>query len=176
VNAYDPVDGQIRELVPARQFMKVFLLHSMADFGVDGLRLDSINNIANWDFVQEFKELARGQWRGTPDRFLVVSEELSVPRDLLKQRRLDGLWNEDFKRLARHAILGTNDTNEPSFEWMVRKLIDCRLMGFDDAPKQLTTWAVTTSKATATKGCSISCKTMASHKPRNGSSLPSLAS
>lgn len=132
VNGYDPLDGKTRLLVPARQFMKAFLLRWMTDFGVDGLRIDSVNNIANWDFVEEFKNLARSEWRGTPDRFLVVGEELSVPKELLRQRRLDGLWNEDFKRLARHAILGTTDTSEPSFEWAVRKLIDCRLLGFDD--------------------------------------------
>lgn len=132
VNGYDPLDGQLRALVPARQFMKAFLLRWMADFGVDGLRLDSVNNIANWDFVEEFKALGRSEWQGTPDRFLVVGEELSVPKELLKQGRLDGLWNEDFKRMVRHAILGANDTKEPSFEWTVRKLIDCRLMGFDD--------------------------------------------
>ncbi|MDP9696708.1 UNVERIFIED_ORG: 1,4-alpha-glucan branching enzyme [Arthrobacter globiformis] len=132
VNAYDPLDGRHRDLVPARQFMKIFLLRWMTDFGVDGLRLDSVNNIANWDFVQEFKELGRKQWRGAADSFLVVGEELSVPKDLLRQRRLDGLWNEDFKRMVRHAILGTSDTYESSFEWMVRKLIDCRLLGFDD--------------------------------------------
>jgi glycosidase len=32
----------------------------------------------------------------------------------------------------RYAILGKNDEKEPSFEWTVRKLIDCRLMGFGD--------------------------------------------
>jgi pullulanase len=132
VNGYDPLDGQSHSLVPARQLMKAFLLRWMADFGVDGLRVDSVNNIANWDFVQEFKDLARSEWQGTPDRFLVVGEELSVPQDLLRQHRLDGLWNEDFKRMVRHAILGTNDAKEPSFEWTVRKLIDCRLMGFED--------------------------------------------
>ena len=42
------------------------------------------------------------------------------------------LWNEDFKRMVRAAILGRNDDKEPSFEWTVRKLIDCRLLGFED--------------------------------------------
>ena len=56
--------------------MKAYLLRWMADFGVDGVRMDSVNNVANWDFVQEFKDLARQTWaveRGPPDdRFLVV--------------------------------------------------------------------------------------------------------
>ena len=30
-----------------------------------------------------------------------------MPLDLLRQGRLDGLWNEDFKRMVRNAVLGT---------------------------------------------------------------------
>lgn len=134
-HGYDPLDGLTRTFFPARQFMKLYLLRWMEDFALDGLRLDSVNNIANWDFVQEFKDLARSYWAGSgsaPDRFLVVGEELSVPRELVTQSRLDGLWNEEFKRMLRNAILGTSDTKEPSFEWTIRKLIDCRLMGFAD--------------------------------------------
>jgi pullulanase len=135
VESYDPIAGGVRTLVPARQFMKAHLLRWMADFALDGIRMDSVNNVANWDFVQEFTELARRTWNdggGPDDRFLVVGEELSVPLDLLRQRRLDGLWNEDFKRMVRNAILGRNDDEERSFEWSVRKMIDCRLIGFED--------------------------------------------
>ncbi len=132
---YDPVTGAAGVLFPARQLMKAFLLRWLADFGVDGIRMDSVNNVANWDFVQEYKDLARRVWidrGGRPDRFLVVGEELSVPLALLEQNRLDGLWNEDFKRMVRNAILGRNDDEEASFEGTVRKLIDCRLLGFRD--------------------------------------------
>jgi 1,4-alpha-glucan branching enzyme len=135
VTGYDPISGGTGSVFPARQLMKAYLLRWLADFAVDGVRMDSVNNIANWDFVQEFKDLARQTWTsggGTDDTFLVVGEELSVPLDLLRQHRLDGLWNEDFKRMLRNVILGRNDDEEPSFEWSVRKLIDCRLIGFRD--------------------------------------------
>jgi pullulanase len=115
--------------------VKAYLLRWMEDFGVDGIRMDSVNNIANWDFVQEFKDLARETWQksgGATDKFLVVGEELAVPKELLTQNRLAALWNEEFKRMVRYAILGKNDEKEPSFEWTVRKLIDCRLLGFTD--------------------------------------------
>src|SRR5262249_8714786 len=62
VTAYDPVGGNTASIFPARQLMKAYLLRWMADFGVDGIRMDSVNNIANWDFVEEFKELARQTW------------------------------------------------------------------------------------------------------------------
>jgi pullulanase len=135
LNSYDPVDGGRGSFVPARQFMKAYMLRWMSDFAIDGIRMDSVNNVANWDFVQEFKKLAHESWEGaggTADKFLVVGEELAVPKELLTQNRLDALWNEDFKRMVRFAILGHNDEKEPSFEWTVRKMIDCRLMGFSD--------------------------------------------
>jgi pullulanase len=138
VSSYDPVAGTSGNFSPARQLMKAYLLRWMSDFAVDGVRMDSVNNIANWDFVQEFKDLARQRWQdngGTGDKFLVVGEELSVPLALLTQNRLDGLWNEDFKRIVRNAVLGRNDDEEPSFEWSIRKLIDCRLIGFSDGAK-----------------------------------------
>jgi len=135
VQGYDPVSGKSGAFCPARQFMKAYLLHWMKYFAVDGVRMDSVNNIANWDFVQEFKDLARQTWAaadGSADRFIVVGEELAVPLELVTQRRLDGLWNEEFKRMLRSAILGQNGEKEPSFEWTVRKMIDCRNLGFHD--------------------------------------------
>ncbi len=135
VSAYDPIEGGTQSLFPARQLMKAQILRWMNDFAIDGIRIDSVNNIANWDFVGEFRDLARSNWTssgGSPDKFLVVGEELSVPHGLLTEHRLDALWNEDFKRMVRYAILGQNDEREPSFEWTVRKIIDCRLIGFGD--------------------------------------------
>jgi pullulanase len=136
ITGYDPLSGAASAtLVPARAYLQTYLLRWMADFAVDGIRMDSINNIANWDFVQEFKDRARAAWQargGMDGTFLVVGEELSVPLALVRQRRLDGLWNEEFKRMARNAVLGRNDDKEPSFEWTVRRLIDCRLLGFAD--------------------------------------------
>ncbi len=148
VEAYDPISGQTRLLVPARQLMLTHLERWMRDFRIDGIRLDSIENIANWDFVQEFKDHARHLWRvrwqeqhlpaaGADERFLVVGEELAVPLGLLTQNRLDGLWNEPFKRMVRHVVLGEMDANEPSFESTVRKLIDCRLAGFRDGAQAI---------------------------------------
>jgi len=70
------------------------------------------------------------------ERFLVVGEELSLPFDILKQQRLDALWNDTFHSFVRAAILGQNADGEPSFEWTVRKAIDCRIIGFSDAAQQ----------------------------------------
>ena len=135
VQTYDPVTGTNGTFVPARRLMLAHLLRWMHDFGIDGVRMDSVNNVANWDFVQEFKDLARGEWRaggGSDSTFAVVGEELSVPLDLVRQNRLDGLWNEDFKRMVRNAVLGRVDDEAPDFVTGVRRMIDCRELGFAD--------------------------------------------
>ncbi|MCA6114879.1 hypothetical protein J6524_08080 [Bradyrhizobium sp. WSM 1738] len=147
-DAYDPIGGGTARLVPARRLMLACLARWMLDFRIDGIRMDSVPNIMNWDFVQEYKDLARTLWHsrwlaqglpasGSGERFLVVGEDLAVPIDLLRQNRLDGLWNEEFKRMVRCAILGQNDEKEPSFEETVRKLIDCRLLGFSDGSQAI---------------------------------------
>ncbi|XQQ05283.1 MAG: alpha-amylase family glycosyl hydrolase [Leptolyngbya sp. IPPAS B-1204] len=140
---YHPITGQRQDLVPAREYMKAYLAHWTQYYRVDGLRLDSLNNIGNYDFIQEYKDLARQLWQerqGRDDRFLVVGEELDVPLALIHQNRVDGLWNEKFKQILRQVILGRNaagnlgrnTSGEPSFEQSVRNLIDCRLLGFHD--------------------------------------------
>lgn len=140
VEGYHPITGSKSRFVPSREYMKLHMAHWMFYYRIDGLRLDSVNNIANYDFLQEFKDLARQLWverGGTADKFLVVGEELSVPLALLNQHRLDGLWNEKFKQIVRQVVLGKNAWDEPSFEWSVRKLIDCRVSGFQDGTQAI---------------------------------------
>lgn len=140
---YDPVSGTVKEISPARQHMLTFLTRWMRDFQIDGIRMDSVENVANWDFIRDFKDEARNQFRRrysavtaneADSKFLVVGEELTMPMNLLEENRLDGLWNEKFQTLVRAAILGENahQLGEQSFEWTVRRAIDCRLLGFSD--------------------------------------------
>jgi 1,4-alpha-glucan branching enzyme len=142
VLGYSPWSGARESLVPAREFMKVQMAHWLLYYGVDGLRLDSVNNTGSYDFLQEFKDAARGLWREHPrgrgtdpgrleERFLVVGEELSVPIALVAQQRLDGLWNERFKQILRRVILGQTFEGL-SFEGSVRRMIDPRELGFAD--------------------------------------------
>ncbi|HVY36629.1 MAG TPA: alpha-amylase family glycosyl hydrolase [Polyangia bacterium] len=138
-SAYDPLTGTNGNFHPARRHMIAHLLHWLGFFHVDGLRLDSVNNFRSWDFASDIRQETRAAWRdrvaaetgstaGADERFLVIGEELSVPKGLLAH--IDALWNEDFKRIARNVLLGRNWDQEPSFEWSVRKLIDCRNLGF----------------------------------------------
>ena len=110
--------------------------------------MDSVANYNNWDFIQEFKELAREIWRerwrdqnpdmvGAEERFLVVGEELAVPLGLIHQNRLDGLWNENFKHLVREVILGGPGLSNEEFARSVEQMIDCRRLGFRDGTEAI---------------------------------------
>lgn len=103
--------------------------------------MDSVENVSNWDFVQEFKDRARALFKDrcaaagvspadADQRVIVVGEELNEPMALLTQQRLDGLWNDDFRAIVRSVILGEGD--DGTFEQNVRTLIDCRGLGFTD--------------------------------------------
>lgn len=140
VSGYSPIDGKKADIYPSREFLKAYIYHWLDYYRIDGLRLDSVNNIDNYDFLQELKDFSRSYWRqngGRDDNFLVVGEELSVPLALVQQNRLDGMWNEKFKHIIRQVILGQSWSDEPSFEWSVRKLIDCRLLGFSDGTQSV---------------------------------------
>jgi 1,4-alpha-glucan branching enzyme len=139
--AYDPLTGENAITVPARQHMFTYLTRWMRDFRIDGIRMDSVENVANWDFIGDFKNRARTLWNerwtaqglglGADPRFLVVGEELTQPMALLTQGRLDGLWNDKFRAYIRAALIGQGEDGL-SFEDTVRKAIDCRAFGFTD--------------------------------------------
>lgn len=145
--SYDPISGNRKELYPARSLMLTQLDHWMTLFQIDGVRIDSVENINSWDFVKEFKEYGRGEWRRKgvqagldaeeyEARFQVIGEELAVPKKLLTELRLDALWNEDFKRMIRQAMLGKS-YGDLSFEETVRRIVDCQLMGFADGAQAI---------------------------------------
>jgi pullulanase len=148
IETYDPFTGQYTKLVPARSFMLTYLDHWMHAYRIDGVRIDSIVNIANWDFIQRFKEVAhtvyQSRWQAQGNdpetagaRFLVAGEELAMPLDLIRQERIDSLWNEHFKHYVRAAITGQNYQDESNFEEMVRKMVDCRRLGFGDGSQAI---------------------------------------
>ncbi len=145
IETYAPDTGTSRHICPASQYLLAHLERWMVDFQVDGIRLDSVNNIANWDFVRTFTREARShftsRYSDSPSvesdaRFLVLGEELNVPLELIAEDCVDALWNEHFQRRVRAAIIGQSDGAE-SFEWTVRKMIDCRLLGFRDGAEAI---------------------------------------
>jgi pullulanase len=130
-NTYDPQSGKPGNVHPAWAFHRAHLHRWMSDFGVGGYRLDSVNNIANYDFVRAYKEdawaLYRSRYSSSSDaKFLVIGEELSDPIDMISSGTLNALWNEPFQGRLRAAILGES-TGGDDFDWTVRKMVSCTL-------------------------------------------------
>jgi 1,4-alpha-glucan branching enzyme len=134
-NSYDPVSGNTGAFYPGRQHMLTHMNWWMNFYHLDGYRLDSVNNVLNYDFVNQFRTGARDLWNarwnsqgnlpgGGNSRFLSVGEELSDPATLMGY--IDALWNDYFRNRVRNAIVGRNGNGQPSFEWTVREMIDCR--------------------------------------------------
>jgi 1,4-alpha-glucan branching enzyme len=129
---YDPQSGKIGNVHPSWSFHQAHLTRWMSDFGVDGLRLDSVNNVGSYDFLKTYKDTAWALYRSrypsaSNAKFLVIGEELRVPLDMITTNTLNALWNEPFQGRLRAAILG--QILDVDFEWTVRKMIDCTLDG-----------------------------------------------
>jgi pullulanase len=144
----DPISGNVTQLYPARQHLLMHMQWWMRYYHIDGYRLDSVNNINNYDFVNTFRTGARAVWNerwinegnaagGADARFITVGEELAMPSALLGF--IDGMWNEKFRNRVRNAIIGRNAEDQPSFEWSVREMIDCRAL--KDQNSQTLFWA-----------------------------------
>lgn len=128
---YDPLSGNAQTVHPSWAFHQGHLHRWITDFGVDGLRLDSVNNVANYDFLKAYKEYAWSLYRSRYDapsdaKFIVIGEELTDPLDMVTTGTLDALWNESFQARLRATILGYT-TNNDNFDWTVRKMINCTL-------------------------------------------------
>src|SRR5262249_48713626 len=152
VTTYNPISDKVENISPARQHMLTFLTRWMEDFQIDGIRMDSIENVANWDFIRDFKESAREQFkqrypaegRAADAKFRVVGEELELPPEWLRREwrggegpRLDGLGNERFQGLVRAALIGEN-VDGLNFDDTVRRAIDCRIEKvFDDGAQAI---------------------------------------
>ncbi|KAK3694413.1 putative alpha amylase, catalytic domain subfamily [Podospora appendiculata] len=133
IPSYNPETGDGSALVhPSWAFHRLHLTRWMNDFGVGGLRLDSVNNIGNWDFVRSYKERAwelyNARYGGSadPSKFIVVGEELSMPISMVQGGVLNALWNEPWQGRLRASLLGESVGTDP-FEWTIRKLVNCKL-------------------------------------------------
>jgi 1,4-alpha-glucan branching enzyme len=110
--------------------------------------MDSVVNFNNWDFIKECKDLGRELWQqrwlkentdltGAEERFLVIGEELDVPLNLIREDRLDALWNEGFQYRLRTVILGGGGLSDAEFARQVEEMVDCRRLGFHDCTQAI---------------------------------------
>lgn len=143
ITTYDPLTGSNLTFAPARNFHYLALERWLRDFHIDGWRIDSVETVANWDFIGDVTNIGRDNFRerfaaqgmsqnDADARFLSIGEELSQPMDLIKQGRVTSMWNDKFRERLRAAVLGHNAEGDPDFETTVKNMVDCRRIGFRD--------------------------------------------
>lgn len=143
ITTYDPMSGTQRTFAPARHFHYLALERWMRDFQVDGWRIDSVETVANWDFIGQVTQYGREHFRArcaaqgmteqeANARFLSIGEELNLPLDLIRQGRVTSMWNDKFRERLRAALLGQHAGDDRDFETTVKNMVDCRRIGFHD--------------------------------------------
>lgn len=92
-------------IFPAREFHKKNIQYWINEYHIDGIRIDSISNIKNWDFIGEITTVVQKKLENKKP-YLVIGEDIPPRIDLIRQGRVQALWNENFKYRIRKAILG----------------------------------------------------------------------
>ncbi len=143
ITTYDPLAGSDQTVAPARAFHYLALHRWLRDFHIDGWRIDSVETVANWDFIGTVTSIGRDDFRArcaaqglsqaeADARFLSIGEELHQPMALVSQGRVTSMWNDKFRARVRAAVLGQTGEDDPDFETTVMNMVDCRRIGFRD--------------------------------------------
>jgi 1,4-alpha-glucan branching enzyme len=136
VNTFDPSTGREGQLFAPRPYMFTCVAHWLSFFRIDGVRIDDIEDIDDWDFVRDYCAAARATWTdlgGANDRFWAVGEELDLQKGslLATTGRADASWDETFKRYVRQLCIGVLPDGR-DLGSAVNFMIDCRQRGFTD--------------------------------------------
>jgi 1,4-alpha-glucan branching enzyme len=136
VTAFDPATGDEEQMFAPRPYMFTCVEHWLSFFGIDGVRIDDVEDINDWNFIGDYCARARAKWRalgGGDDRFWAVGEELDLGKGaaLVGQKRTDASWDETFKRYVRQLCIGVLPDGR-DLGSAVDFMIDCRQRGFAD--------------------------------------------
>ncbi|MFL5308723.1 MAG: alpha amylase [Polyangia bacterium] len=136
VTTFDPTIGAEQRIFAPRAYMLACVAHWLTFFHVDGVRLDDVEDIGDWNFIAAYSAAARATWRGlggSDDKFWVVGEELDRDQanKLVASGRTDASWDETFKRYVRQLCIGQLPDGR-DLGSAVAFMLDCRQRGFGD--------------------------------------------
>lgn len=136
-----PVEGGYR----AREFMYQMAAFWIRAYHIDGFRIDEWKGINNWDFLQEFRDRARDEFKALfPERpFLVVGEdswrrpEVTDDHAYNGHPLVDAIWNFDFRDEVRRLLNNEirTEPGEPGRYDRIQKMISCRQV-WDDGSRR----------------------------------------
>lgn len=133
----EKVDGQFW----ARELQFESARRWVEDYRIDGFRIRGFASLDNWEFVQQFRDVARGaaHWRFPRRPFTVIAEDALVrpvaatdaPTNPNHRRVVDAAWNPGYRDELRRLLLDriTPGWGEPPRRSRIADLVSCR--GFD---------------------------------------------
>ncbi|TGN59758.1 malto-oligosyltrehalose trehalohydrolase [Paracoccus liaowanqingii] len=91
-----------------RDFWSSCALHWLEAYGIDGLRLDAVHQIAGPGADAFMADLATQVHDLQPRRHLITEDERNIPD--LREAGYDATWNDDFHHAVHVALTGESDS------------------------------------------------------------------
>jgi maltooligosyltrehalose trehalohydrolase len=121
---------------PVREFITANAGYWIAEFHIDGLRLDATQQIFDSTSPHVMAEITRCARRAAPERAIIIIAE-NEPQHVKLVRPderggygMDGVWNDDFHHSAVVAVTGRNEAYYTDYHGTPQELVSALKWGY----------------------------------------------
>lgn len=121
---------------PVREFITANAAYWIAEFHIDGLRLDATQQILDSTSPHVLSEITQSARRAAPGRAIIIVAE-NEPQHVKLVRPIeqggygmDGLWNDDFHHSALVAVTGRNEAYYTDYHGTPQELVSALKWGY----------------------------------------------
>lgn len=121
---------------PVREFITANAAYWIAEFHIDGLRLDATQQILDSTSPHVLSEITQSARRAAPGRAIIIVAE-NEPQHIKLLRPIeqggygmDGLWNDDFHHSALVAVTGRNEAYYTDYHGTPQELVSALKWGY----------------------------------------------
>jgi maltooligosyltrehalose trehalohydrolase len=121
---------------PVREFITANAGYWIAEFHLDGLRLDATQQILDSTSPHVLSEITQSARRAAPGRDIIIVAE-NEPQQVKLVRPveqggygMDGLWNDDFHHSALVAVTGRNEAYYTDYHGTPQELVSALKWGY----------------------------------------------
>jgi maltooligosyltrehalose trehalohydrolase len=121
---------------PVREFITANAAYWIAEYHIDGLRLDATQQIFDSTSPHVLTEITRSARQAAPQRAIIIIAE-NEPQDVKLVRPveqggygMDGLWNDDFHHSALVAVTGRNEAYYTDYHGTPQELVSALKWGY----------------------------------------------
>jgi maltooligosyltrehalose trehalohydrolase len=121
---------------PVREFITANAAYWIAEFHIDGLRLDATQQIFDSTSPHVLSDITQSARRAAPQRAIIIVAE-NEPQHVKLVRTveqggygMDGLWNDDFHHSALVAVTGRNEAYYTDYHGTPQELLSALKWGY----------------------------------------------